>query len=86
MFKAKPRPENRKGPSCQGRQRCSVKNYGARGAWDDSGSPVRRNGGPTAIVGFISCSTAPNCTDCGDVKRVTPLTLYRNGFAAARQW
>ena len=26
----------------------------------------------TAIVGFISCSTAPNCTDCGDVTRVTP--------------
>jgi hypothetical protein len=40
----------------------------------------------TAIVGFISCSTAPNCTDCGDVTRVTPLTLYREWIVqAARQ-
>jgi hypothetical protein len=41
----------------------------------------------TAIVGFISCSTAPNCTGCGGGTRVTPLTLYRELIVqAARQW
>jgi nucleoid DNA-binding protein len=40
----------------------------------------------TAIVGVVSCSTAPNCTDCGDVTCVPPPTLCREWIVkAARQ-